>query len=74
MVNCTELIYLAFDFINWKTHYYMGRYTIYPDDILTTALNDSQRFKIVALLENNTISENPDSSYMQNLYNNKDRD
>lgn len=65
-VNCTELIYLAYDFIDWETHYYMGRYTIFPDDILRTALND-KRFKIVVLSENDTVLKNPDPLYLRSL-------
>lgn len=66
MVNCTELIYLAYDFIDWETHYYMGRYTIYPDDILQTALHDV-RFKIVAIMENDSVLRYPDASFIQSL-------
>ena len=58
-INCTELVYLAYDFINWRVITYMGRYTIFPDDILYTAQNN-QRFEIVAILKNGVLINNPD--------------
>ena len=59
-VNCTKLVYLAYDFINWKVQYFMGRYTIFPDDLLSTAQENS-RFEIVAILKNGKLTQNPTS-------------
>ena len=58
-INCTELIYLAYDFINWKVNSFLGRYTIFPDDILSTA-QDNNRFEIVAILKNGVLIPHPD--------------
>jgi uncharacterized protein YycO len=69
MVNCTELIFLAYDFINWETHYFLDRYTIFPDDILSTALHD-ENFEIVALYNNEKLIENPDVSTLSSLMGN----
>lgn len=66
VVNCTELIYLSFDFINWETQYSLGRYTIYPDDILRTALKDCN-FRISAIIENGKVYRNPDASKVFSL-------
>ena len=65
-VNCTELIYLAFDFIDWKVRYFMDRYTLFPDDLLLTAL-DNNNFEIPALLKNGELLVKPDSAYIRSL-------
>jgi len=66
MVNCTELVYLAFDFIDWKVRYFMDRYTLFPDDLLLTAL-DSKTFEIPALLKNGELILYPDSTILRSL-------
>jgi hypothetical protein len=58
MINCTELVYLGYDFIDWKVRRLLGRYTLYPDDILLTALGDPQ-FEIVAMLKNGELTMHP---------------
>ena len=57
-VTCTELVFLAYDFVEWKTRYTWSRITISPDDLVLTALNDSI-FKIPVLIENGVTMLNP---------------
>jgi hypothetical protein len=66
MINCTELVYLAYDFIEWKVRYFMGRYTLFPDDLLITALT-SDKLKVVAFLKNGEMKLNPDPVYIKTL-------
>ena len=66
MVNCTELVYLGFDFVDWKVRRYMSRFTLFPDDLLLTALGDPN-FEIVALLKNGEIIMNPDTPYLRSV-------
>ncbi len=65
-VNCTELIYLSCDFIKWKVSPFMGRYTIFPDDLLKTALSD-ERFEIVVLLKDGQLIEHPKLTLLNEL-------
>jgi hypothetical protein len=66
-INCTELLYLSFDFIPWITRTYLGRETLFPDDILQTALNNPD-FSIVALVYNNGgVIQNPDKEFVENM-------
>lgn len=46
---CTELIFLAFEMIRWKSHHLWDRETISPDEIVETAL-DGQRLLPVVLI------------------------
>ena len=66
MINCTELVYLAYDFIDWKVRYYLGRYTLFPDDLLMTALNSSQ-LKVVSILKNGELTMDPDAESLRGL-------
>jgi hypothetical protein len=59
MVNCTELVFLAYDFINWKVRYFMERYTLFPDDLLLTALENEDQFEIVALMKEGNMVIHP---------------
>lgn len=68
MVNCTELVYLAYDFIDWKVRYFMGRFTLFPDDLLITALGNNQ-LKTVAYLKNGNLILDPDSAVLRVLVN-----
>jgi hypothetical protein len=65
-INCTELVYLAYDFINWKERRYLGKYTIFPDDIVSTALNDND-FEIEAMLDNGKLIRHPDRNSILTL-------
>jgi len=66
MINCTELIYLAYDFVHWKVSAFMGRYTIFPDDLLETSIGNEQ-FEIVALLKDGKLIEHPDSNAIRTI-------
>ena len=66
MVNCTELVYLGYDFMDWKVRRYMSRYTLFPDDLVLTAL-DNPKFEIVALLKNGELFMNPSPDYLRSL-------
>jgi len=57
-VNCTELIFLAFDFIRWKERKYLGKYTVFPDDILYTALDDN-RLEIPLMIHKGKLIREP---------------
>ena len=39
-IVCSQLVYLAYNKINWPTESVVGRYTISPDNIAVKALND----------------------------------
>jgi hypothetical protein len=60
VINCTELIYLCFDFIDWQTRLYLGRYTLFPDDLFKTALNNTN-LEIVAIMKDGNLIQHPDS-------------
>lgn len=65
-ITCTELVFLAYDFVDWKTRYTWSRVTISPDDLGLTALRDSL-FKFPAFIENGTITLNPDSALLHSF-------
>jgi hypothetical protein len=65
-VNCTKLVFLAYDFIDWDVRYFMHRYTVLPDDILLTALKNKE-FEIVALLKNGELTRHPDAEYIHSF-------
>jgi hypothetical protein len=66
LIFCTELVYLTYDFIDWKVQYDMGRYTIFPDDILISIMDDD-RFEIVSLLKSGKVILHPDKGLLQEL-------
>lgn len=57
-INCTELVYLMYDFINWNTSKLMGRNVVMPDDVFKTALNNKQ-LEIVTFIKGDIIKKNP---------------
>jgi len=57
-VTCTELVYLSYDFIDWKTRHVWLRVTLSPDDLVITALTNPQ-FEIPVLVENGVITNHP---------------
>ena len=59
VVNCTELVYLCYDFVSWQTRNYLGTLTLFPDDLLNTAL-ENDNFEIVAILKDGKLIEHPD--------------
>jgi len=46
-IVCSELIYVSFDNLDWKTSKAVGRYTISPDNVVQNLANDS--FKAIML-------------------------
>lgn len=46
---CTELIFLAFDTIRWKSHHLWERETISPDELVLTALENQQIIPVVLI-------------------------
>ena len=65
-ITCTELVFLAYDFVEWETRYTWSRVTISPDDLVLTALNDPM-FKIPAFIENGVTILNPDTVHISQL-------
>jgi len=67
MINCTELIYLAYDFIDWEVRYFLGRYTLFPDDLLRTAHDKENLFEIAAWIKEGKIYYNPEKKVIRSL-------
>jgi hypothetical protein len=65
-ITCTELVYLAYDFIDWQIRYVLQRYTLSPDDVVFTALKGSQ-FEFPVFIEGGTITNHPDSAFIRSL-------
>jgi len=65
-IMCTELVYLAYDFVDWETRYTWSRFTLSPDDLVLTALEDS-RFEFPVYLENNEAISHPSPKFLQSL-------
>lgn len=63
---CTELIFLVYDQINWKTRKVAGRNTISPDDLVKTSLENNQ-LEIPIYLSNNLLVKNPDPDLIERL-------
>ena len=63
---CTELIFLVFDRVNWRTEKAVGRTIICPDFLVQTALQSSD-IRIPVLLEHDKLVENPTPQYVTNL-------
>lgn len=58
LINCTELVYLAYDFVDWEVRWFMNRYTLFPDDILLTALDNEELFEVAAFVKDGKLIEN----------------
>ena len=65
-ISCTELIFLAYDFIDWQVRYTWLRFTISPVDLAFTALK-SEKFTIPAFILNGTSHINPDKIFVQTI-------
>lgn len=65
-LTCTELVYLAYDFIDWETIYTFGRFSIAPDNLLGTALSNGL-FDIPYMVVNGAVIENPDLMHIPTL-------
>ena len=68
-ITCTELVYLAYDFIDWRIRYTMERYTISPDDLVLTALMGNQ-FSFKAFVENGNTKTDLDPVFIKTLVGN----
>lgn len=67
MVNCTELVFLAYDFVNWEVRFFMDRYTLFPDDLMFTALDSTEEFEIIALMKEGKLILNPAPDLLREL-------
>lgn len=65
-ITCTELVYLAYDFVDWQIRYTWSRYTLSPDDLALTALKNPL-FEFPAFIENGVITANPNHSVIRSL-------
>jgi hypothetical protein len=65
-ISCTELIYLAYDFIDWQVRYYGSEYYISPDDLPLTAFKNGD-LKFPVFIKKETVYENPGNLFMQRL-------
>lgn len=65
-LTCTELIYLTFDFIDWHVRYTWSRYTLTPDDLVETAI-DNKTFEVPVFIKNGFVRPYPDSTFIRSL-------
>jgi len=65
-ITCTELVYLAYDFVDWEIRYTWSRYTLSPDDLALTALKNPL-FEFPVLIQNGVIQNKPDLSIIRSL-------
>lgn len=63
---CTELIYLVFDQIDWETRKTAGRFTISPDDLVKTSLENNE-LEIPFYFDQKELVENPDRGFVEKL-------
>ena len=70
-ITCTELVYLAYDFVDWKIRYTWSRFTLSPDDLVLTALKDPM-FEFPAFMESGLITNNPSPIFIRSLVGNPD--
>lgn len=70
-ITCTELVYLAYDFVDWKIRYTWSRFTLSPDDLAFTAIKDPL-FEFPAFIENGTITNKPSLLFIRSLVGNPD--
>ena len=63
-ITCTELVFLANDFIDWKVRHTFGRFTLSPDDLLNTAI-ENELFEIPVFFTKTKIIENPDPAFLR---------
>lgn len=65
-ITCTELVFLACDFIDWKVRYTLGRFTLSPDDLLLTAL-ENKILEIPYLISGDKVTVNPNVETLKSL-------
>jgi hypothetical protein len=66
LISCTELIYLAYDFIPWQGKLFLGRHLLAPDDILTNAIQSGKMY-CAALIIGDETHVNPDTILLQTI-------
>ena len=57
-VNCTELVFLCFDFVTWKYEQFFNKNAIYPDNLIETALLNND-FEIIAVFKKGNLIIEP---------------
>jgi len=65
-VSCTELVFLAYDFVDWQVRYTWFRYTISPIDLGLTALKN-HNFEFPAFIRNSCVLINPDRPFIGSI-------
>lgn len=65
-IVCSQLVYLAYDEIQWPTESIVGRYTISPDNIAIKALDDGP-FKLVMFYHQGKLVEEGQLPLMEQL-------
>lgn len=65
-VVCTELICLAFDYINWQTRRVAGRITTSPDDLVRSLMKRTD-FTFEMYLNKGQFTYKPDHAFIQEL-------
>ena len=63
---CTELIYLVFDQIDWETKKVAGRYTISPDDLVKTSL-ENKELEIPFYFNEKELTKYPEAGFVEDL-------
>jgi uncharacterized protein YycO len=65
-ITCSELAYIAFDFIPWQTSKLFGRHTFSPDDVAATVLNCDQLEFVVYFDKKRTVVK-PSNEFIKGL-------
>jgi len=65
-ISCTELIYLAYDFVDWQVRFYRSEFYISPDDLPLTAFKNGN-LKFPVFIQNETVYENSCNLLMQSI-------
>jgi len=65
-VICTELVSLAFDYVDWKTHKVAGRYTTSPDELVKSLMNRDD-FEFETYISQGEFIAKPDTAFISAL-------
>jgi len=71
-ISCTELIFLAYDFIDWQVRYTWLRFTISPVDLAFTALK-SEQFEFPDFILKGINHLNSAKNFVQNIIESSDQ-
>lgn len=63
---CTELIYIVYEDLNWRTKKQAGVFTLSPDGIIRTAIA-SDKFYFPLYFNEEQLVENPDPEFLESL-------